>query len=186
MKLATSCIAATVIALGSVGAAHAQQMAPKAYGELGLVFLGISGSDGVNSVKAAPMLLSGTVGYKLHPNVAVEGFLGFGISKDEIDLNGAASGVNAKAGNAFGVFLKPGFEPTPGVELFARVGYVRSKIELSAGGFSVSESDTDVAYGIGANFNLSSTSYIQANWMTYYKDQSLKADGIGLVYGIRF
>ncbi len=126
------------------------------------------------------------LGYQLHPNVAVEGFLGLGIVKDEIELNGTGIGLNAKVKNTVGVFIKPGFMVSDNVELFARLGYLRTKLQLSAGGTSVSDSDTGAAYGLGVNLNLTKTSYVQANWMSYYKEDGVKAQGVALAYGVRF
>jgi hypothetical protein len=87
---------------------------------------------------------------------------------------------------AIGVFNKPGVKVTENVELFARLGYLRTKLELSAGGMSVSDSDTGAAYGLGVNLNLTKTSYVQANWMSYYKEDGLKAQGVALAYGVRY
>ena len=72
------------------------------------------------------------------------------------------------------------------VELFARLGYLRTKLSLSAGGASVSDSDTGAAYGLGVNLNLTKTAYLQANWMNYYKEDGVKAQGVALAYGMRF
>lgn len=36
------------------------------------------------------------------------------------------------------------------------------------------------------NLNLTKTSYVQANWMSYYKEDGLKAQGVALAYGVRY
>lgn len=43
-----------------------------------------------------------------------------------------------------------------------------------------------MAYDVGANLHLSKASYLQFNWMNYYKKDGLKVDGVALAYGFRF
>ena len=72
------------------------------------------------------------------------------------------------------------------MELFARAGVVRTKLELSAGGIDVDDTGTSGANGVGINVNLSPVSYLQANWMNYYDKDDIKLQGVGLMYGRRF
>lgn len=87
---------------------------------------------------------------------------------------------------AIGVFNKPGVKVTENVELFARLDYQRNKLQPSAGGMSVSDSDTRAAQGLGVNLNLTKTSYVQANWMSYYKEHGVKAQDVALACGVLF
>ena len=112
--------------------------------------------------------------------------LGLGSSKDGISINGVETGADAKITSAFGVFVRPSVAVTESIDLFGRVGVVRNKLKVSSPVGSDSTSETGFAYGVGANFNLSKTSYIQANWMNYYKKDGLKVDGFGVSYGMRF
>lgn len=186
MTFAHQALAAALFSLVAAGA-HAQAQVPsKMYAEFGYAAINLDATSGSNTIKAGPGALTGLIGYQLHPNVAVEGFLGLGLGKDEAKLNGAATGVNAKIDSSYGFFIKPGFMVSEGVELFARLGYLRTKLSFSAGGLSLSDSDTGVAYGLGANLNLTKTSYLQANWMNYYKEDGAKAQGVALAYGVRF
>ena len=57
---------------------------------------------------------------------------------------------------------------------------------LSSAGESVSDSGQDVAYGIGANVNLSRTSYLQASWTSHYDDDGVKLEGLGVAWGMKF
>ncbi|MBT9463288.1 outer membrane beta-barrel protein [Hydrogenophaga sp.] len=186
MNLSYKALAAAVLSVAAAGAQAQVQAPTKMYAEIGYAAIGLDATDGTDTLKASPGALTGVFGYQLHPNLAVEGFLGLGLTKDEIELNGAPSGVNAKINNAYGFFIKPGFKVSEGVELFARLGYLRTKLSVSAGGVSVSDTDTSAAYGVGVNLNLTKTSYLQANWTSYYKDDGAKAQGVALAYGMRF
>lgn len=180
---------ALVSALFVVVAASSQaqtQPESKLYGEVGYAATSFKENDVVDQYKAKPAIVTGIVGYQFHPNFAVEGFLGLGAKSSEVKFNDAPTGVNLKMNNAMGVFVRPSVKVSDEVELFARLGYVHSKITLS--GFGVSESDTDnsVAYGLGGNVYLSKNSYLQLNWTSFYKNDGVKIDGIGLAYGFKF
>ncbi|MDP3350246.1 MAG: outer membrane beta-barrel protein [Hydrogenophaga sp.] len=186
MKFSFKALAIAAFSIAAAGANAQSNVPSKMYAEIGYASIGIKGSDGTDSIKSRPGAFTGIFGYQVHPNIAVEGFLGLGGGKDGIDLNGAASGVDAKIESSYGFFVKPSVMVSDSVELFARGGILRTKISLSAGNISVSGSDTDVAYGVGLNYNLSKTSYIQGNWTSYYNQDGVKASGVALAYGMRF
>ena len=186
MNFTQKTLAAALLSIAAAGAQAQAQAPSKLYAEIGYAAIGLDVTDGTDTLKAAPGALTGILGYQLHPNVAVEGFLGLGVVKDQIELNGSPTGVNAKINNTYGLFIKPGVMVSESVELFARLGYLRTKLSLSAGGASVSDSDTGAAYGLGVNLNLTKTAYLQANWMNYYKEDGVKAQGVALAYGMRF
>ena len=188
--LSTSMLA-SLLALGLVSAATAQQRVqsstdPKLYGEIGLSQLKIEAEDGPLSAEAKPGLLTGTLGYQLWPFLAIEGQVAGNVMKDEIKLNGVNTGVDAKIPHMYGLFLKPTLPLGDRVEVFARAGVVRTKLELSAGGLDVDDTGTSGASGLGINVNLSRMSYLQANWMNYYDKDDIKVQGVGLMYGRRF
>lgn len=177
-------LAAALIAAGSAQAQSTQSTG--AYGELGYTFLNLTATSGPDSAKASPGLFTGTLGYKVHPNFAVEGFVGFGANKDGIKLNGASTVIDAKADYSYGIFFRPSYALSEKAELFARIGYVKSKATLSVGSINASGRDTEGAYGLGLNYGVTNTSYLQLNWTRLYSNDGLEADGFGLVYGIRF
>lgn len=186
MKKAVAFALSAVTVLCVLAPAHAQDANPQLYAEIGYTQLNAKETFGANTAKFSPSAISGVVGYQFTPNLAVEGLVGFGAGKGDIKVNGVDSTVDGKVKNAIGVFFKPSFAVSDSIDLFGRIGWVRTELEVSAAGVSVSDSGNDVAYGVGANFNLSKTSYIQANWMNYYKKDGLKVDGFTVAYGMRF
>lgn len=188
MKKTTVPVLAVATALFAfASSAQAQDAStPKLYGELGYTQLSAKASDGVDALKFSPSAVSGVFGYQFMPWLAVEGQVGIGASKGKIKLNGADTGVNGKVKSTAGVFLKPSVAVSDSIDLFGRVGWVHTELELSAGGVSNTGRGSDIAYGVGANFNFSKTSYVQASWMNYYKKDGLKVDGFAVAYGMRF
>lgn len=171
-------IATTFLAFSS---AHAQDVPSKVYGELGYARLNAKLTD-VTTDKFSPAAFTGFLGYQVTPNIAVEGFLGVGAGAGRIKEDGVKTTDKGQVKNSMGLFLKPSIAVSDSVELFARIGWTRSELEIG----SSSGRDNDAAYGFGANFNLSKRTYIQANWMNYYKKDGLKVDGLTVAYGFRF
>lgn len=172
MNKTTHTLLATATAFFALSSAHAQEAAPKLYAEVGYTQMNARASDGVTSLKFSPKAVTGVFGYQFTPNMAVEGMLGFG--------------ADSKVKSAVGVFFKPSVAVSESIDLFGRLGWVHSELELSAAGVSMTDKGSDLAYGVGANFNLSKSSYIQANWMTYYMKDQFKIDGFNVAYGFRF
>lgn len=181
---ATTAAALALVALG----AHAQASNPstKLYGSVGYEAMNITATGNGNTAKADPGVLMGTIGYQLHPNLAVEGIVGGTVRKDEVRLNGLNTGIDGSIDSTYGVFVKPSLNLTDRLSVFGRVGYVHTKASLSSGNISVSESGEDAAYGLGASYALTNNSYVQANWTQYYDRNGVEAKGWGVAYGLKF
>ncbi|MBL0917688.1 MAG: outer membrane beta-barrel protein [Hydrogenophaga sp.] len=182
---------AAALALVAVGA-HAQSTSSsfpspsRLYGSIGYESIDITTTDGTNQARSEPGVLMGTIGYQLHPNLAVEGVVGGTVKKDDVRLNGLNTGIDGSIDSTYGVFVKPSVNLTDRFSVFGRVGYVHTKASLSSGSVSVSESGEDTAYGLGASYALTPNSYVQANWTQYYDRDGVEAKGWGVAYGLRF
>lgn len=177
---------AAVAAFSFVGAAHAQGAEAPLYFELGYSKLSVKGGVPGLSLKASPGAITGIAGYQVNENLSLEGLLAFGVGGSEAKINGAGSGVDIKVGTGVGFFARASANVTDDLQLFGRLGWQHSSLKLSGQGGSVSDSGSDLAYGFGANYNLSKSSYLQASWMSYYNKDSTKISGFGLSYGLRF
>ena len=82
-------------------------------------------------------------------------------------------GVTAKVklDRLAGIFAKSSFKVNDAFELYGRLGYVNYKASAtaSAGGFSakVSDSDSDVSYGVGASYYLTPAMSINVDYMDF-------------------
>lgn len=177
-------LAVTCLVLSAAQAQSSDPAAnPKMYAEIGYSTVKLQTRSDGDHWKASPSLVTGTFGYQFHPNIAVEGVLGFGAGKDEVKHNGETTDEQIKLGNLFGVFVRPSVSFGDSVEVFGRVGWAHTQLKSSTDG---NDRDSSLAYGIGAQFKLSKTSYLQANWTSYYNKHDTKIEGIGLAYGLRF
>lgn len=175
---------AAVAAFSFVGAAHAQGADAPLYFELGYSKLTVNSS--ALSLKASPGAITGIAGYQINNNLSLEGLLAFGAGGSEAKVKGVPSGMDIKIGSGVGFFARASANVTDDLQLFGRLGWQHSRLKLSDATGSESDSGSDLAYGFGANYNLSKTSYLQASWMSYYNKNSTKISGFGLSYGIRF
>ncbi len=171
MKVIIKTAAIAALALAAAGA-QAQL-----YGEVGYSALNVDGG-GISVDLGA---LSGTIGYGVHENLAVEGMLAFGVKDDKI------GSAKVELEHSYGIFAKPRLMLSPNFELFGRIGYVESKLKASAPGFSsLTDTDGDWAYGLGGNYYFNRNSYISANYLHFYDKDSVKGDGVTIGFGMKF
>ncbi|MDR7096685.1 porin family protein [Hydrogenophaga laconesensis] len=186
MNKTTLSALAVLAACFALAPAQAQAVNPNMYAEFGYTQYNAKESDSGYTLKFSPAAVTGTIGYQFTPNIAVEGLFGLGAGEGKIKLNGVKVGVKGQVTKAVGVYFKPSIAVSDSIDLFARIGWVHTELEMSVPGASITDSDNGASYGLGANFNISKTSYIQASWMNYYKKDGFKIDGINVAYGFRF
>lgn len=171
MKAIATAAAAASLLVGV--AAHAQQ-APTAspvYGELGYSWTQVHG----NGVKATPGAVRGIVGYDLHPNLAVEGMVEAGTGHD------TDNGVSAKLNSSYGLFVTPKYD-IGNTEVFARLGWARTNLNLSTGDVS----STGLAYGVGVKYNISPRMNVGLDYTRLADKNGVRADGVTLGVGYHF
>jgi hypothetical protein len=116
-----------------------------------------------------PAAVRGIVGYQFNPNLAVEGMFGTSIR----DGKDSSMGVTAKVklDRLAGIFAKSSFKVSDAFELYGRLGYVSYKASATAssGGSSVqvSDSDSDVSFGVGASYYLTPKMSINVDYMDF-------------------
>jgi len=192
MKKSTLSLLATAAVL-ACGGAYAQQQATQSrlYGELGYSHLDVTSRAGGVGVSAHPGILRGIVGYNAHPNIAVEGMLGFGVRDGE--FSGTALGVpfngDMSVRRMAGLFVKPKWQ-SANIELFGRFGWVHSRVRTTATALGVgatqTESEGDAAYGLGVNYQFSPRAYAGLDLMRYHDKDNTKVDGVTLSVATRW
>ncbi len=171
-----TCIA-ILVALAA-GTASAQSMSNQGYyGELGYTSLNIKNEN--NGFDITPKLMRMTFGKEINKALSVEGVYAFTASKDS-DIVGNKK-YTGKA-SMYGVYLKPKFEITNGIEAFARVGVIHTKYEDE--GSDVSK--TKASYGLGLQAQFTKDIYGQVDYMNYYKQDGMTGKGFTLSVGTRF
>ena len=149
-------------------AAQAQNM----YGEVGYTGLDYKASG----LKASPGMVRGLIGYEITPQLAVEGMVGLNAKSDTV------SGSTLKLDNTIGVFGKAQLPVSDAFKLYGRVGVARTSLKLGG----VSDTSTGLAYGAGATYDLSKTTYLNLDYTRYQDKDSKTLGGITAGVGFRF
>jgi hypothetical protein len=95
--------------------------------------------------------VGGRVGYRFTDWVGVEGEAAFGAKSDNVTVSGVRANVKLKhefAGYVVG-FLPAG----DNFDVLARIGYGTAKVKANVLGFSASDSDESVNYGVGVQYH---------------------------------
>ena len=180
---------AAAAALAMLGSAHAQKFSTaNAYGELGWTFLKIDGGD----FSVRPSAIRGILGYDFHPYLGAELMLMGGVNDDDttVSVLGVPTNVNIKLQNSYGLYLKPKYTWNNQVELFARLGWARSKVKTSVSALGLtgsgSDSDDDFSWGLGANYMFNPRMGVGLDYTVYYDKGDTKVDGWTVSFKYRF
>ena len=136
--------------------------------------------------KAKPSTFSGLVGYGVHPNVDVEGYLALGAGSSTETVNGVDFGTKLKAKSSFGVFVKPKVMVSNELEVFARLGYLENKYTTTSANTTGKNTDGSIAYGVGANYYFDKRTYVTGSYMNYNNKDGLKVNGLSVGVGYKF
>lgn len=137
------------------------------------------------SYKSKPSTFSGLVGYNVHPNVDVEGYLALGAGESNATINGVSSGT-LKAKSSFGVFVKPKVMASNELELFARLGYLENKFNAVEQNTTYKTTNGSFAYGVGANYYFDKRTYVTGSYMNYNNKDGFKVNGLSVGVGYKF
>ena len=149
---------------------------------------GLTAKESVSGVnyKSKPSTFSGLVGYNVHPNVDVEGYLALGAGETDITSNGVSTGDKLKAKSSFGVFVKPKVMVSPELEVFGRLGFLENKYDTIVGKSSSRTTDGSVAFGVGANYYFDKRTYVTGSYMNYNNKDGFKVNGLSIGVGYKF
>jgi len=179
LKNATLTALATAAAMASTGA-QAQSTPGGVYAEIG--WTQITYREPLASIQ--PTALRVILGADVHPNLAVEGMLGVGLVSDTVRIGSV--NVTGEIGHTLGFFIKPKTTVAPGFDVFARLGYVDTKLTASMPSFRLSTSGGDLAYGVGASYKINEQLSANVDYLSYYSKNGVTGQGMTFGLGIRF
>ncbi|WP_018625426.1 porin family protein [Kangiella aquimarina] len=124
------------------------------------------------------MTIDGKIGTYFNENFSGELRVGLAATDDSF------FGVDLEVKNYYGAYLRAGLPATDAFYPYAIVGYTKTKVEASGFGETVSDSESDMSYGFGADFSLTNDMDLSVEYMRYLDKDGGEIDGIGL--GIKF
>jgi opacity protein-like surface antigen len=174
---------ASLLAAASASFAQSNAAQSSLYGEFGYQSIELESDDfpGLSTDNGA---VSGIIGHKFHPNLSAELFLAGNVDEGSDTIGGVR--VETKIKNSYGIFLRPSTMVWDKAEVFGRVGYLRSKLRVSAPGISSSDSEGSFAYGVGANYYFSDRLYGQVSYTSFHDKDDVELKGFGASIGYRF
>jgi opacity protein-like surface antigen len=101
-----------------------------------------------------------------------------------VDVGGLP--VNLEIDYYFGVYGKGILPLSSQASVYGLIGITQAKLTASAGGFSVTDSDNDLSYGIGGEFAFSQTVSATLEWARLLKGDGYKIDGISIGVNFKF
>ena len=135
-----------------------------------------------------PTALVGRFGHYLNDNFAIEGRLGFGLGDDSTNAFGVD--VTLEIDTLFGVYGVGQFNFTEKAAVYGVVGFTRGEVTASANAFgvpvSVSDSETDLSFGVGFNFAIAKNVDLNLEYMSYLSKSNFDVSAIGLGATYRF
>jgi len=133
---------------------------------------------------ASVTALYGRIGTSFNENFSAEARIGFGLTDDTVNLFG--EDVDLEINNFFGAYLKGGVQVSEVFYPYAIIGYTRGEVEASVLGFSISESESDVSFGLGADLSIIDGVTVNLEYMSYFDKDGADLSGFSLGFISRF
>ena len=111
----------------------------------------------------------GRLGVNFSENFSGEIRLGTGIQEDTINVSGID--VDFEIDSLIGGYLRGDFKITEAFFPYAVLGYTKVEGTASIGSIGVSDSGSDVSFGIGADIKITDTITINAEYINYYDEE---------------
>ncbi len=127
-----------------------------------------------------PELLRATLSQEVHRYLDAE--LMLGAKLQDAPVSGGAGQVQGEVQYHAGFYLKPKIQLAPRVQVFARVGYGRTKLAVEEG----AQAKSDLGYGLGTSIGLSSNTAVVLDVMRYHDKDNISVRGASLGLSFRF
>ena len=127
----------------------------------------------------------GRFGAQLNENISIETRLGFGVGDDDVQYLGVD--INTELDSIFGVYARAGAPVSESFYPYVIAGFTRGEATTSTEGFiSVSESQTDMSYGVGADIGSSDTFLVNVEYMNWYDKDGTEISGFSFGFTRKF
>lgn len=120
----------------------------------------------------------GRFGALFNENLSAEARVGFGVGDD------TWGDAKVELDNFYGAYVRGGIPVGEIFYPYAILGYTKGKISVSGDGGSASFSDSDLSFGVGADFKVSDLLKINAEYLSYVDSDDVELTGFSV--GVSF
>jgi len=149
---------------------------PQVYGSIG--YAQLSGDQGDLGA------VTGRLGARFNRHFGAEGEASIGVSDDELPLG--IPGARAELSHDLAAYAVGYLPISPNFELFGRIGYGTTNVEVTASGSATDDSFDGVNYGVGANWFIDGSNGLRGDWTRRDFGDDGDADVWSLSYVRRF
>jgi opacity protein-like surface antigen len=151
---------------------------PGFYAGAGYTFATLENNDFDSDTDLGVLFVRG--GYQFNQYVAVEARLGEGVQDDKIQ------GLKLEIDNMYGAYAKVGLPTEIGLYPYVLLGMTHAEVKASARGFSDTTSDSDVSYGIGADYWFNKQLSAGLEYANLYDTDGVTVSGFTLGVNYKF
>lgn len=160
------------------GVAMAAGTDPGFYAGAGYMFATLESNDVDADVDLGVLFLRG--GYQINQYLAVEARLGEGVQEDKI------YGVKLEIEEMYGAYAKVGLPTDVGLYPYALIGMTHAKLKASVPGDSATSTDSDISYGIGADYWFNKQLSAGLEYANFYDKDGDTISGLTLGVNYKF
>ncbi|MEY1662468.1 porin family protein [Isoalcanivorax beigongshangi] len=149
-------------------------------GYVGLNVSEVEIDGGGSGSNPKPIALTVRAGAQMNDFLAAEVRLGFGVNDDKVN------GVKVELENTMGAYVRGILPLNERFGVYVLGGVTRAKVKASGFGVSDSESETKVAYGLGADFSLTPEMFVNIEYARLLDGSDFDLDALSVGAGWRF
>ena len=178
-----------VVSLGFMSGNAFAGLTPGAYAGIQYASTDLS-FDGV-AEEFSPTCLIGRAGSNFNQYVSIEGRLGIGLSDDTITAtyNATTASISAEIDTLIGLYGVGHLPLGKSSSIYALVGFTQidatvSASETSVGSASMSDDESDLSYGIGADIGILYNLWVNVEYVQYIDKSDFDVSAIA--FGVKF
>ena len=169
-----------VAMMSTVSVAYAQS--PVEQGYLGANYVFVTYEEDGFADEFDLGALIGKAGAKFNPYLAAELRGGFGVADETFSSNGTTAELELDY--LVGGYAVSGIPNEIPVYPYVVLGYTKGELSASisgpGGSVSVSESESDLSYGVGANLAVNDKFHVNAEYMNYFDKDGVEISGVSV------
>lgn len=127
---------------------------------------------------ASITILTGRLGRKINDYLSAEVRVAFGAGSDSVTALGQE--VDVELNRMYGIYVRGGFPGSDNFYPYIVLGFSNNKVTASVNGFSLSGTESDNSYGIGAEFELGKDQMFNVEYMSYLKESGVEIRGLSI------